>query len=544
MGFLKQFFISFSTIIALAVVVVSGAEPPAWNPYYSLQAQISIPYADVQEPFKAWYDSESGNSRIDYYDGMAKTYQLSGKGDFGASIKVVPVTTETETNTVKCLQVNGTKEMHITLQQALPDLKNFKLASIDGDKFEKWISVVRVGDKVSKYTIWLSREDNYIIPLRYEMKGFNSLFGSHYDHYIIDYEIFIPSKPEPSNFNVEDMHCESFPGPGIDHVYTFNPMMEFINNYDDHVDNSFDHFKKHHRRNYNNSTKEHFTRKNYFRQNLRFIHSKNRANNGYTLAVNHLADKSELELKSLYGYKKTMLENNGGKPFTYDSNNIEELPSEIDWRIKGAVNPVKDQSVCGSCWSFGTTGAVEGAYFLKHGHRASFSEQSLVDCSWGFGNNGCDGGEDFRAYQWIEKHGIPTEEAYGPYLSQDGLCHESNMTTDGLTKISGFVNVTQYDEEALKSALVNHGPISIAIYASLKTFSFYSNGVFYDPKCLNKPKELNHAVLLVGYGDLNGSPYWLVKNSWSNFWGNDGYVLISRKNNNCGVLTSPTYVLM
>lgn len=141
------------------------------------------------------------------------------------------------------------------------------------------------------------------------------------------------------------------------------------------------------------------------------------------------------------------------------------------------------------------------------------------------------------------KHGgIPTEEEYGPYLGQDGYCHAANTTL--VAKINGWVNVTSLDANALKMAIVKHGPVSVAIDASHKTFSFYSNGVYYESKCGNGIDELDHAVLAVGYGVLNGQPYWLVKNSWSNYWGNDGYVLMSSKNNNCGVMTTPTYVTM
>lgn len=65
------------------------------------------------------------------------------------------------------------------------------------------------------------------------------------------------------------MKCDSFPGPGVDHIYNFNPMMEFINNYSEHVDSAFEKFKQRHNKNYNNNSIEHIIRKDKFRQNLR-----------------------------------------------------------------------------------------------------------------------------------------------------------------------------------------------------------------------------------------------------------------------------------
>lgn len=135
----------------------------------------------------------------------------------------------------------------------------------------------------------------------------------------------------------------------------------------------------------------------------------------------------------------------GGKPLPYNtsSSEFDDLPDQFDWRLYGAITPVKDQSICGSCWSFGTIGAIEGAFFLHNGgNLVRLSQQALIDCSWGYGNNGCDGGEDFRAYQWMLKMGgVPTEEEYGGYLGQDGYCHVQNVSLTA--KINGWVNVSQ-----------------------------------------------------------------------------------------------------
>nr|XP_033327937.1 digestive cysteine proteinase 1 [Megalopta genalis] len=540
-------------LLAIGASFIEAVKSPTFSNVYTVKGTLYIPYAEIREPFYAWYDGTSGSSRIDYYGGMVKTFQLSNKGSYGKSLKIVPITTELATNDETCLEVNGTKEFKIQPQTIIPDTTGMECIGeemVNGVKCEKWQMIQEIGEKTNKYTLWIQYQKSprapgllEPIPVKYEMRGFNSLLGSHYDHYYLNYDWYTFQKPNSEVFEItENLTCVSFPGPGEKHIYTFNPMREFVHNYDAHVNEAFEGFKKAHSKDYASEV-EHHTRKEVFRQNVRFIHSTNRANKGYQLDINRLADRTELELKALRGKQYTK-GYNGGQPFPYNvAREQENIPESIDWRLYGAVTPVKDQSVCGSCWSFGTTGAVEGAYYMKYGRVPRLSQQALVDCSWGYGNNGCDGGEDFRAYQWIMKHGgLPTEEDYGGYLGEDGYCHIDNVTLTA--KITGYVNVTENNPDAMKLAVAKHGPISVAIDASHKTFSFYSHGVYYEETCGNTEETLDHAVLVVGYGKLDGKDYWLVKNSWSNYWGNDGYILMSQKDNNCGVMTNPTYVTM
>lgn len=546
--------LAFICIILLhGVCSGNSVKAPVFSNAYTAKGTLYIPYAEIREPFYAWYDAKSGNSRIDYYGGMVKTYQLSGEGPYGTSIKVAPITTETDMNKQTCLQVNGTGEMKIRPQTIIPDTVGMECIGeemINGLNCEKWRLVETIGEKTNKYTLWIRYKKSTTlplvkepIPLRYEMRGFNTLLGSHYDHYYLEYDWYSFETPSSEVFQVEqNSSCISFPGPGDQHVYSFNPMQEFIHNYQGHVDAAFNRFKNAFKKNYAHDL-EYAQRRENFKHNLRYIHSMNRANLGFQLDVNHLADRTDAEMKVLRGKQYTKHGYNGGLPFPHDvETEMSDVPESFDWRLYGAVTPVKDQSVCGSCWSFGTTGVVEGAFYMKYKKLVRLSQQALIDCSWGFGNNGCDGGEDFRSYQWIMKHGgLPTEEEYGGYLGQDGYCHITNVTQ--VAKLKGFVNVKTDDINAMKLAIFKHGPISVAIDASHKTFSFYSNGVYYEPTCGNSENSLDHAVLAVGYGTMDGKGFWLVKNSWSNYWGNDGYILMAQKNNNCGVLTAPTYAI-
>jgi C1A family cysteine protease len=529
---------------------------PDFTHSYHVTGKILIPYAEIEEPFEAWYDVSNANntqSRVDYYDGVMATYQLQHPAEFGVMRKVIWTTVgSVDQPTRGCFEVNGTKEGPVSAQSVIPDVSVFKKVEgsktqIRGQECELWQNVTELYGRTNTYNLWLARRNTNArpyYPVRYEMKGFNSLLGSHYDHYIIDYDVFEAATPDKDVFDVpSNLTCTGFPGPGQrGERASFNPIGEFISGVDHRYQSEFEDFKRTHDRTYHPGEVEHERRMSHFRHNMRFIESFNRRNAGFTLAPNHMTDYTPDEFKLMRGRRPTK-GYNGGLPHKYTERDLKDVPSFWDWRYVGAVTPVKDQSICGSCWTFGTTGHLEGAYFLKTGKLVKMSQQALIDCSWQFDNNGCDGGEDFRAYEWMMKEGgIPTADSYGPYMGADGKCHVSDPKVQKVGKIYGYVNVTSGNQDALKLAIFRQGPISVAIDASPRTFSFYSNGVYYDPKCSST--ELDHAVLAVGYGELYGQPYWLVKNSWSTYWGNDGYILMAMKDNNCGVATEPTFVIM
>lgn len=477
-----------------------------------------------------------------------------------------------------CFKVDGGVGFTIGPQSVLPDMTDFTFHSRaecpHGDRedmCEIWKKVTSMGDKVNTYKMWLLRDRNepdQVIPLFYSMTGYNNVFGSHYDRYDIVYHHFVPGGARNRDFHFDEgeNHCGPMPGPGFAaaaaagddniksrrraHMIAQNPFHEYIDEPHryDHVDHEFEKFAKQHDKQYESNAHLHKGWHNFL-HNLRFINSKNRQLQTYKLAVNKFADNNQRDLSYLRGRIQTKKsgESNGGLDYAQHHKSLknsngsykQKLPDSWDWTIRGAVTPVKDQAVCGSCWSFGTSGTVEGAYFVKTGKLLRLSQQQMIDCSWPNQNNGCDGGEDFRAYQYIMKAGgLATEEDYGHYMGVDGKCHD--LSVKKAAQISGWYNVTVNDREALKHAIVTYGPVSVSIDASQPTFTFYSHGVYYDEKCNNNPDGLDHAVLAVGYTELDGKFVWQVKNSWSTNWGNNGYIMMSAEKNNCGVMDAPT----
>jgi len=259
---------------------------------------------------------------------------------------------------------------------------------------------------------------------------------------------------------------------------------------------------------------------------------------GFEVGINKFADLSNKEFVSLY--------NGLNITATYDAV-IERIDAPriqgdvVNWVNKGAVTGVKNQGQCGSCWSFSTTGSVEGAHFLKTGSLVSLSEQNLVDCSTAEGNDGCNGGLMDDAFQYIIKnHGIDTESSY-PYRATGPNACQFKAADVGAT-ISSFHDVMRGSESDLQSS-VDKQPVSVAIDAGHNSFQLYKSGVYYEPAC--SATQLDHGVLAVGYGTSGSSDYWLVKNSWGADWGMQGYIQMSKnRNNNCGIATMASYPIV
>jgi len=269
-----------------------------------------------------------------------------------------------------------------------------------------------------------------------------------------------------------------------------------------------------------NSDREEVLRKQIFSSHFAHMQVHNNKDEQYKLGVNQFSDLTEAEWKASYT-GAVPPPSKEGLPYLGRLEEGEVLADSIDWTSLGAVTPVKDQAQCGSCWSFSTTGAMEGANQVATGRLVSLAEQQLVDCDTADGNDGCGGGWPYLALTYASNNGACIESSY-PYTATGGSCKQSSCNLGlAVGAVTGYKSVGETNS-ALMSAVMTQ-PVSITINAA-GDFQLYESGVLTG----NCQGQIDHAVLAVGYGVLNGAPYFRVKNSWGTTWGDAGFVNVQR----------------
>jgi len=212
---------------------------------------------------------------------------------------------------------------------------------------------------------------------------------------------------------------------------------------------------------------------------------------------------------------------------------MQEAPESHDWRTLGAVSSVKNQGICGSCWAFSAVGNLEGQHQIKFGGNVvDLSPQQLVDCDKV--DQGCNGGFMDQAFDYIKSAGGIEALSDYAYTGSDDSCKFD--VSKSVVKVTGNAMATSQDEDIIKTLLFQTGPLAVALNATPLQFYFF--GIF-NPwfSWICDPSELNHGVLMVGYGVEGSTNYWIVKNSWGASWGEKGYFRIIRGKGACGINT-------
>jgi len=225
-------------------------------------------------------------------------------------------------------------------------------------------------------------------------------------------------------------------------------------------------------------------------------------------------------------------------PLPQDYVSPKDLPDAWDWRNVSGINyasPSRNQHIpqyCGSCWAHGSTSALNDRIaILRKGAwpEVLLSPQQLINCE---GGGDCDGGDPGAAYGYIKQEGL-AEESCAPYQAVNGLdctptcktCLDFNETCNPVKNFTLW-KVTEYgsvfpDANSIKAEIYKRGPVACSIDATDKLES-YTGGIF---KQFTIPMA-NHIVSIVGWGKESGQEYWIVRNSWGTYWGENGWFRI------------------
>jgi len=430
------------------------------------------------------------------------------------------------------------------LTDVLPDLSNtdewvfIGEEDINGEATLHYLQTVPVAYKFGNYTFKYNFFTTASSPVKLDSMGTNFYGGSHYDSYVASFTKFEAGEPDDSVFDIPESCKGVKPEEANDlsyHTYAAKAGRKPVNKSEFHA------------------------RMQQFSSINKMVKEWDHVGTGYKLEVNRFADLLPHEMDVMRRKPK-------GRqlkfPFPGARNYTQQqpfhlLPATLDYRGTILDSPVKDQASCGSCWTFGTIASIETAYARQTGKQQLFSEQALLDCVFNCDDSGCNqacnGGFQDTAYNYMLANAQPviqTEQDY-PYEGIGNRCRVDNNTASPV-RLKEWVQVNaQGNPNLLKEALMFYGPMTVSLDAKPKDMYFYKEGIFASPECKTSADTLDHVVIVSGYGrSPEGVEYWIVKNTWSSNWGQDGYVYIAidppfkdgKWNNDCGIGTQAIFV--
>ena len=276
-----------------------------------------------------------------------------------------------------------------------------------------------------------------------------------------------------------------------------------------------------------------------------------RSGNTYVMALNHMADWSSKERTKLNKVRsnrnslrisEAQIAESEAYLAKIQSRSNGPIPDEWDWRqVPGRVSPVRNHGECASSWAIAAAGVLEGQQIPRNVTKSAvipLSIQEFIDCSQR--NGGCRGGYPFIGLHDIGKFGgIESEKDY-PYKYAAGPRPDCKFCAKKVVmKHFDAVRLPKHDEDLLKVTVAVYGPVAVCIWETDNLKSYHS-GIFDDDLC---PREMEYgdlSMLIVGYGtDENYVDYWIVRNSWGELWGEQGYVRIKRGVNMCTIAMDP-----
>jgi len=295
-------------------------------------------------------------------------------------------------------------------------------------------------------------------------------------------------------------------------------------------------------------------------EELPAVHAKlveeiNSAKTTWTAGINsRFADSSLRAAKSWMGVDMEQYLATLPAETTQDFSNVavpDSFFSRTNWANCPTISQIRDQSTCGSCWAFGAVTAMSDRLCIasKAATTLALSAEDMLSCCASCGM-GCNGGYPASAWKYFVNKGLVADSEY-PYAFAP-CAHHVNSTkyqpcgasqptpACDQSKLSGklYKGKSEYSvgglfgsEAKIQAEIMTNGPVEGA-FTVYQDFLAYKSGVYQHT---TGPALGGHAIRILGWGVENGTPYWLVANSWNESWGDNGLFKILRGKNECGI---------